>query len=524
MCHPRAIPRPAGNFAEARLRTESTEIGLDFMFMSRLCPNPLLMTLRRLCFATTVLAIAACARPLPPADPAMIAEWMQNYYGLIRAERISPPVASRVLAYASIGLYEGLASATPGMRSLAGQLNGLEALPRAEPGQAYDPTLVALASERTVLDTLFKEGLPATRAALGSLIDSLAAARLALGVSEEVHGRSAALGSRIGNAILAWAARDGFDSTRTKPYRAPTGPQYWVNDARVQQYVAQNISGAQDFVALDNPADTLEAGAADERAIILNRPKSGGIQTLKALNPTGATEPWWGDLRPFALDSAFECQPPPPIPYSTDPASDLYREAMVVYQTDQANTDSTRAVALYWADNPGQTGTPVGHWLSIGSQLVSQRRLSAEEAAAVFVLATIAQADAFIGAFAVKYRYSLLRPNTYIRRLIDPAWEPFIVTPAFPTYPSAHSVQSAAAATVLTGLLGEVPFEDSTNLSLGHPVRRFATFWDASREAAMSRLYGGIHFPMDNNLGLNQGRCIGEKVLARVRTRPEAGS
>jgi len=452
----------------------------------------------------------------------MVAEWMQNYYGLIRAERISPPVASRVLAYASVALYEGLASATPTLRSLAGQLNGLTELPSPDPGKTYDPTLVSLASERTVLDTLFKEGLPATRAALAELTDSLTAARVALGIAEDVQARSSELGIRIGNAILAWAAQDGFDSTRMKPYRAPVGPEYWINDARAHQYVAQNISAAQDFVALDNPADTLEAGAADERAIVLNRPKSAGIQTLKALNPTGATEPWWGDLRPFVLKNSMECEPPVPEPYSTDRNSKFYAEAMAVYRADQANTDSTRNVALYWADNPGQTGTPVGHWLSIGSQLVSQLDLTAEQAAEVFVLATIAQADAFIGAFGVKYKYSLLRPNTYIRRLIDPKWEPFIVTPAFPTYPSAHSVQSGSAATVMTGLLGEVAFEDSTSLAIGHEVRHFGKFWDAAHEAAMSRLYGGIHFPMDNELGLEQGRCIGETVLSRVKTRPDS--
>ncbi|HEV8613351.1 MAG TPA: hypothetical protein VGQ73_07560, partial [Gemmatimonadales bacterium] len=123
----------------------------------------------------------ACSRPLPPSDPRMIAEWMQNYYGLIRAERISPPVASRVLAYASVALYEGIASGAPTLRSLAGQLNGLDSLPRGEPGRSYDPELVALASEKTVLDTLFAEGLPATKAALANLSDSLIKARLSLG-------------------------------------------------------------------------------------------------------------------------------------------------------------------------------------------------------------------------------------------------------------------------------------------------------------------------------------------------------
>src|SRR5262245_48184209 len=129
---------------------------------------------RRCCFALSFCALTtACSHPLPPSDPRMIAEWMQNYYGLIRAERISPPVASRVLAYASVALYEGLASATPTLRSLAGQLNGLDSLPRAEAGVPYDPVLVALASERTVLDTLFAEALPGTKAALANLSDSL---------------------------------------------------------------------------------------------------------------------------------------------------------------------------------------------------------------------------------------------------------------------------------------------------------------------------------------------------------------
>src|SRR3972149_4909881 len=84
------------------------------------------------------LAATACSRPIPPSDPRMIAEWMHNYYGLIRAERISPPVAPRGLAYASVALYEGLAGATPALRSLAGQLNGLDSLPRGEPGRTYD--------------------------------------------------------------------------------------------------------------------------------------------------------------------------------------------------------------------------------------------------------------------------------------------------------------------------------------------------------------------------------------------------
>ena len=469
--------------------------------------------------AAALLVSAACGRPLPPADPQFVSEWMRQYYGLIRAERISPPVASRLLAYAAIGLYEGLAAASPGLVSLAGQLNGLDSLPRRDLQKQYDPILIALYAERAVLDALFAEGLPATRAALATLADSLEAARIALGIPDPVRADSRVLGQRIGTAILAWAARDGFDSTRTRRFQPSVGPQFWVNDSRADEYTPQNLSAVRDFVALDNPAAALRGGEVSERALAVTRPKASGIRTLKAANPTGATEPWWGTLRPFALRSAAECPTPPHVAWSASPSSAFYAEAKRVYDVGRALTEDQYQTVLYWADNPGQTGTPMGHWLAIGSQLVTQLGLSADQAAEMFVLMTLAQADAFIAIWHEKYRSNLLRPVTYIRRYIDSTWTPAIVTPPFPEYPSGHSGQSAAAATVLTSLLTPVAFDDSTNLALGHPVRRYRSFQEAADEAAESRLYGGIHFPMGNEAGKALGRCVGRVVLERLRTR-----
>ncbi|HEX9580537.1 MAG TPA: vanadium-dependent haloperoxidase [Gemmatimonadales bacterium] len=463
-----------------------------------------------------LIVVAACAPAPAPTDPQFVSEWMRNYYGLIRAERISPPVASRVLAYAAVALYEGLATASPGLRSLAGRLPGLDSLPRPDPATRYDPVLVALAAERAVLDSLFVEALPATRAALAGLVDSLETARLALKIPDAVRGSSRDLGERLGVAILTWAATDGFAETRSKPYQPPTGPRFWVNDSRVDEYTPQNLSAVRDLVALDNPAATLRAGEASERALALTRPKAAGIRTLKALNPTGAAEPWWGTLRPFALRAVDECPTPPPAAWSTSPSSAFYAEAEAVYDAGRVLTEEQRQIALYWADNPGQTGTPVGHWLSIGSQLVNQLGLSAEQAAEMFVLVTLAQADAFTATWHEKYRLSLIRPVTYIRRHIDPQWTPTIVTPPFPEYPSAHSAQSAAAATVLTALLGSVSFQDSTNLAIGHSVRRFTSFQEAADEAAQSRMYGGIHYPMGRDNGKTLGNCVGRVVLDRL--------
>jgi hypothetical protein len=358
--------------------------------------------------------------------------------------------------------------------------------------------------------------LPSTRAAIATLTDSLVAARVALEIPGEVQSRSTDLGTRIGRAILAWAAQDGMDQTRAMAAWAPkTGPQYWINDTPENDYVPQNLSAASDLVALDNPSASFRPGLASERNLVVNRPKSTSIRTLKGVNPAGATEPYWGTLRPFVLTTPDECAPPAPIEFSGKKGSPFYAEAMKNYEASKQLTDEQRLIVLYWADNPGQTGTPTGHWLSIGSQLVAQLKLPADSAAQLFALGTIAQADAFIGIWEGKFRWELIRPYTYIRRHIDPAWRTVITTPSFPEYPSGHSGQSAAAAGVFTALLGTVAFDDSTNLSLGHPVRHFASFQEAADEAARSRFYGGLHYEMGNEAGKVLGRCVARKVMER---------
>jgi membrane-associated phospholipid phosphatase len=130
----------------------------------------------------------------------------------------------------------------------------------------------------------------------------------------------------------------------------------------------------------------------------------------------------------------------------------------------------------------------------------------------------VAQADAFIACWATKFRFNLLRPVTYIKRHIDPKWEPLLITPPFPEYPSGHSTQSGAASVVLTSIFGEdFAFDDATHVDDGLPVRSFPSFKAAAEEAALSRLYGGIHYRFGNEMGLEQGRCVGA-FAAALRT------
>jgi membrane-associated phospholipid phosphatase len=129
-------------------------------------------------------------------------------------------------------------------------------------------------------------------------------------------------------------------------------------------------------------------------------------------------------------------------------------------------------------------------------------------------------ADAMIGCWQSKYEFDLMRPVTYIRAHIDPAFDPLLITPPFPEYPSGHSTLSGAAAGVLTGLFGEpFAFVDTTHVDDGLGARAFPNFRSAAQEAGLSRLYGGIHFPAAITRGLEQGACIATYASGLV-TRP----
>jgi hypothetical protein len=224
-----------------------------------------------------------------------------------------------------------------------------------------------------------------------------------------------------------------------------------------------------------------------------------------------ALQPYWGANRPF---SRLRCAAPPAIAYSVDPASAFYADAHACYLATTQLTAEQKAIARFWSDDAGLSATPPGHSISIATQAIRARGARLDGAARAYAAVGIAISDAFIACWRTKYRYNLLRPVTYVQRTLDPAWTPLLITPPFPEYTSGHSVQSMAAAHVLTELFGSFAFTDRTHSARGGPPRSFASFADAAREAAISRMYGGIHFKAAIDRGLEQGACAGRRAYA----------
>jgi membrane-associated phospholipid phosphatase len=292
-------------------------------------------------------------------------------------------------------------------------------------------------------------------------------------VAPDILARSLAHGEQVGTAVMDWADTDGLTAIRALPaYVPPTGVDKWES-------------------------------------------------TPPNFGP--AIEPYWGQIRPLALPAADECFPPAPLPFDTDPSSAFYAQAKRVWDINQGLTDEQRMIAMFWRDNPLTSGLPAGHWFIIANQLTDQLGLRLDDAAEMYALLGIALTDAFISCWQGKYVYNLLRPVTYVRRYIDPDWVTWVNTPQFPEYTSGHSVSSQAASVVLSELFGDTTgFTDTHRLQAPSPsagTRSFSSFSAAALEAATSRLYGGIHFPMGVEAGLEQGTKVGREVLRRVRTR-----
>ena len=475
---------------------------------------------RRLLFLLGLIALAGCERAAEGPDPQLVAQWTRTSLALVRSERLGPPVAARISAYAALALHEGYAAdVRSGARSFAPVVNGMPEREGAPLDGSVDGAIVAAVAERVVLDSLLRDGLASSVRRVDSLAEAQVAARQAAGVSAAEVERSRREGEVLGARILRWAADDGFFATRGRPWNAPRHRDQWENTATLDQFLPQTLSGQSDYVATGNPNLRLDAEMATEKGLFTNRPKVAGKTTLPSFNPTMPTEPYWGTLRSMITAADAACTIASPPTYSERSGSLFHEMGRVFYDSVRVLSEEKQQIALFWADNPVATGTPGFHWISVVNQMIARRALTAPQAAELYALTAIAIHDAFIATWAEKYRSMVVRPVAYVQRVFDPAYRTVIPTPPFPEYPSGHSVQSAAAVRVLINLLGDtISYVDSSQVDVGQPARPFASFSAAREEVAWSRVWAGVHYLPAVLDGITLGECIGRQTVG-LRTR-----
>jgi len=431
--------------------------------------------------AVVTLVATACARPgraptTTVSDADRLHDAAHQLSNVIVYDIFSPPQASRVYAYASVAAYEAMRQGDSTYRTLAGQLRELTPVPAPPAGGALSLPAAGVHAFMVV-----GQALTFSRARMDSLRAAMDA-QYEAALPAEVFERSMAYGDSVAAHILAWAGKDGFKESRGYPkFSVVHRPGRWI----------------------PTPPAYMDA-----------------------------VEPNWAMLRPFVMDSSSQFRPAPPFPFDTTAGSPFMREVQEVYEVKKALTEDQKEILAFWDCNPyvmhvqGHTMfatkkiTPGGHWIGIVGGASRKAGADALRSADAYARTAIALADGFISSWDEKYRSALVRPETVINRYVDEAWEPMLQTPPFPEYTSGHSVISNAAAAVLTDVFGDdFAFSDSTELEYGLPVRSFGSFAEAAAEAAISRLYGGIHYRRAIEEGSMQGRKVGDLVVARVRTR-----
>jgi len=297
--------------------------------------------------------------------------------------------------------------------------------------------------------------------------------------SENQIKYSLEVGEKIGNQVLSCTSQDGYNETRQMPLYAFID-EPWAWQATPPKF-AESI------------------------------------------------EPWWHTLTPLVLDSPSIFRAPAPPEFSNETNSIFYEEAKEVYLASAQLMGNDTAIANFWDCNPYLTEkrghvtytvrqiSPASHWMGIAEIACKQEGYDLEQSTEVFAVLGITLSEAFISCWETKYHYNLIRPITYINRYMDESWTPLLETPSFPEYTSGHSVISSAATVVLEHLFGEnYTYTDDVEVPYGKAPRTFNSFKQASAEAAISRLYGGIHYRSAIDLGIVQGQEVGNYIIEKM--------
>ena len=417
-------------------------------------------------------------------DASLFNDTMQILTDVVVYDIFSPPVASRVYVYPTIAAYSIMQKTYPNKyNSLEYQLSDFKEISSYEDPDVI-PNLSAIHAFLIVGKALiFSENK------IDEYMDNLYDELRSLCLPARKLNKSKEYGEIVASEILKWADDDFYKQTRTFPkYTIQQGDKFWK----------------------PTPPDYME-----------------GI------------EPHWNKIRPMVIPSTDIFNPPPPLEINMSKNSSFYNELMEVYrigrQVTEDNNDSEEAkIAAFWDCNPYVSHhkghamfatkkiTPGGHWLGITKIASDISNDTFDEAINSYLNVSVALFDAFIACWDTKWNTLVVRPETLINQYLDDEWLPKLQTPPFPEYTSGHSVISKASAIVLTKIYGEdFSFDDSTEIKYGLPIRSFNSFMHAADEAAISRLYGGIHYRMAVEHGVVQGDKVGRYISQNLISKIE---
>lgn len=417
----------------------------------------------------------SCAKKeafVPVLQPSDMERVIQQMTDVMIHDITNPPLAARFFAYSCLAAYEVVALHDTAFLSLSGKLNEFPEIKRPEVTAEINKDVAALLAVYETAKVLQPSGK-----IMGELeqkwIDSL----LNMGVSEEIMKHSIDFAKTVSVQILKYAKADRYNKISALP-----------------RYTPRNAEGTW-------------------------------YPTPPGYFPP--VEPHFNTIRSFTLEKPDQFKPDPPIPFSLDKKA-LFYTLMAEIKNLSLNQEQ-KEIAAFWDCNPFalfdnghllvgmKKISPGAHWMGIANIACIQAGVSFSKAIQVNTVLAVGLMDGFQSCWDEKYRSNRIRPETAIRKYLDPKWTPFLQTPPFPEYLSGHSTISSVSAVILTHFFGkEFTYTDTVEERYGLKARTYSSFEQAAEEAGISRFYGGIHFMDAIENGQKQGNAVGKHVLGRL--------
>ncbi len=433
------------------------------------------VTFVSVCIITILLSSCKPKQPIQNWSSNDISYVITEITNLMVHDITNPPLAARFYAYACLAGYEVISQQDKQYKSMHGILRDYPEIKTPEADGTFSYPLAALLA---MLGTAKKMQPSGNLLSVyeDKLLDSLKKS----GYSTQAINDAKRYALEISRQILSYAAKDGYN--KISNYR---------------RYVPSKETGRW----YPTPPGYFDA-----------------------------VEPYFNTVRPFIIDSASQFKPEPPVTFNSNKNSEFYKITNAVYAEGKNLSQEHREVAAFWDCNPFAMQdeghlmfgikkiSPGAHWMGITGIVCADANKDFNTSMKIFTTVAVGLMDAFMCCWDEKYRSDRIRPETAIRKYIDPAWQPLLQTPPFPEYLSGHSVISAASAAISTHYFGpNFSFTDSVEVSYNLPPRSFRSFQQASEEAAISRFYGGIHFMDAIDKGLEQGKKVAEKVVEKIK-------
>lgn len=408
-------------------------------------------------------------------DPLLYCKTVKKLNDVVLENNFPPMIAIRNYAYANIAAYETMAAGNDSFQSLSGQIKHLPPMPVPAKEKEIDFSLASLLSFAKVGNAVtFPEG------SMMEYYDQLKKKARDAGMSSTMLKNTVEFSDSVVAVVLRWSKGDNYAQTRSS-----------------EKFTVRNEEGRW-------------------------------VPTPPMYSQ--AIEPHWMEIRCLAMDSCSQFTPARPPAFDIrNTRGEYYQALMEVKKIVDSLTPEQKHIAEFWDDNPFRMNvsghvmfatkkfSPGGHWMNIVGIAAKEKGTDFNTTVAAYTHTSIALFDGFISCWDEKFRSNYVRPETVINKYFDQSWEPYIQTPPFPSYTSGHATISAAAAEVMTHWFGDsLPLLDTSSLEFGIESRKLASFREAAKEAAMSRLYGGIHYRFDNEMGNLAGTKLGQMVVNRL--------